>query len=73
MEALATLCLLLLEKRKGANTAESMLDAYRGNLLEKSQNGQTVESAGPLTFGSRLEIRRSRRPTAPSPTVKAPG
>jgi len=63
MEALAnTSALLYLEKRKGANTAESMLDAYRGNLLEKSQNGQTVESAGPLTFGSRLE--NSQEPSA---------
>jgi hypothetical protein len=56
MEALAnTSALLYLEKRKDVHSADLMLDAYRGYLLEKGPNGQTVESAGPLVFGSRLE------------------
>jgi hypothetical protein len=56
MEALAnTSALLYLEKRKGAHSAELMLDTYRGQLLEKSPNGQTVEATGPVTFGPRLE------------------
>jgi hypothetical protein len=56
MEALAnTSALLYLEKRKGAHSAELLLDNYRGQLLEKSPNGQIVDAAGPVTFGLRLE------------------
>jgi hypothetical protein len=63
MEALAnTSALLYLEKRKGAHSAEVMLDTYRGNLLERIPNGQTVESTGPVTFGWRLE--NSQTPSA---------
>jgi hypothetical protein len=63
MEALAnTTALMYVEKRMGARSAELMLDTYRGLLLEKGSNGQTVESAGPVVFGMRLES--SLAPTA---------
>jgi hypothetical protein len=55
MEALAnTSALLYLEKRKGAHSAELMLDNYRALLLQKSPNGPVEDCAGPLTFGPRL-------------------
>ena len=63
MEALAnTSALLYIEKRMGAHSAEAILDTYRGLLLEKAPNGQTVESAGPVVFGLRLDS--SLAPTA---------
>ena len=56
MEALANYsALLYLEKRKGARTLETVLDEYRGNLLEKQASGETVDSAGPIVLGTRLE------------------
>ena len=56
MEALAnTSALLYLEKRKGARSAELLLDSYRGYLLEKGPNGLPVDAAGPVTFGPRLD------------------
>ena len=56
MEALANAsALLYLEKRKGAHSAELLLDSYRGSLLQKGPNGQTVDSTGPVVFGLRLE------------------
>ena len=56
MEALANYsALLYLEKRKGAHAMESVLDEYRGTLLDKTEKGQTVESAGPIVLGIRLE------------------
>jgi aminopeptidase N len=55
MEALANVsALLYLEKRKDLRSAETMLDSYRGLLLEKGPNGQIADAAGPLTFGPRL-------------------
>jgi hypothetical protein len=55
MEALANAsALLYVEKRKGAHSSEVMLDSYRGQLLEKRPNGQTVDAAGPVAFGTRL-------------------
>jgi hypothetical protein len=63
MEALANIsALLYIEKRMGAHSAELMLASYRGLLLEKGPNGQTVESSGPVVFGPRLES--SQAPTA---------
>ena len=32
-----------------------MLDSYRNELLAKGESGQTVESAGAIVMGSRLE------------------
>jgi len=63
MEALAnTSALLYIENHKGAHSAELLLDSYRSYLLEKNGAGQTVESAGPIVFGPRLE--NSQQPSA---------
>jgi hypothetical protein len=54
LEALANYsALLYLEKHKGTRAMDSVLNDYRGNLLA-SQNGRTVESAGPIALGVRL-------------------
>jgi hypothetical protein len=56
MEALANYsALLYLEKRKGSRAVETTLEQYRGRLLDKRQDGNTVESLGPITWGTRLE------------------
>lgn len=56
MEALADCTAqLYLEKTRGAQASELILDEYRQALLAKNQNGQTVESAGPIALGPRLE------------------
>ncbi len=55
-EALANYSALLwVEKRKGPKAVESVLDGYREHLLAKRPDGRTVESAGPITWGTRLE------------------
>jgi hypothetical protein len=55
MEALANYsALLYLEKRKGARPLESVLTVYRDHLLTKDRDGTTIESAGPIVWGSRL-------------------
>jgi len=56
MEALANYsALLYLEKTSGAHSVDTMLDTYRSELLAKGENGQLVDSAGPITMGMRLE------------------
>ena len=56
MEALANYsALLYLEKTKGPHELETLLENYRVALLAKSQNGQTVDAAGPIVLGTRLE------------------
>ena len=56
MEALASYSsLLYLEKIKGQRPVDAMLDSYRDNLLAKGTNGDTIESAGPIVLGGRLE------------------
>jgi hypothetical protein len=56
MEALANYsALLYIEKSKGPRSMELMLDTYRDRLLLKNEAGQTVESAGAIVLGSRLE------------------
>jgi len=56
MEALANYsALLYLEKVHGERAMDTMLDQYRSELLAKGENGQPVESAGPITMGSRLD------------------
>jgi hypothetical protein len=56
MEALANYsALLYIEKSKGARSMDLMLDTYRTRLLAKNEAGQTVDSAGPIVLGSRLE------------------
>lgn len=55
-EALASYsALLFLEKKKGAKATEHVLDGYRDHLSEKNADGRTIESAGPITWGGRLE------------------
>jgi hypothetical protein len=47
--------LLLLERRKGVKALDAVLDDYRTHLLTKTDTGRTLESAGPIIWGSRLE------------------
>jgi hypothetical protein len=55
-ESLASYSALLwLEKKKGVKAVESVLDEYRNQLLQKGPDGRTVESAGPIMWGGRLE------------------
>ena len=54
-EALANYtALLILERRKGARALENVLAAYRDGLARTAANGQSLESAGPITWGLRL-------------------
>jgi hypothetical protein len=56
MESLANYsALLYIEKSKGAKSMDTMLESYRTALLAKNQEGVTVESAGPIVLGPRLE------------------
>ncbi|MGA3187483.1 MAG: M1 family aminopeptidase [Bryobacteraceae bacterium] len=56
MEALANYSAMLwLEKRSGPKAVESVLDDYRTRLLSKDAEGRTVESAGPIVWGMRLD------------------
>lgn len=55
LEALASYSSLLwLEKKKGPKAVETVLDDYRERLLTKDTEGRTVESAGPIIWGTRL-------------------
>jgi aminopeptidase N len=55
-EALASYsALLYLEKKKGTKAMEDVLADYRDHLLEKDTGGPSIESAGPITWGQRLE------------------
>lgn len=54
MEALANYSAMMsLEKRKGRRALDSVLDEYRNNLLAKVGD-KTLESAGPIIWGTRL-------------------
>lgn len=55
-EALANYtALMLVERRRGARAMEGILEDYRAELLrEAGEPKQTVESAGPITWGARL-------------------
>ena len=56
MEALANYsALLYLEKSKGRQAMETLLNSYRAALLEKGDGGETVESSGPIILGPRLK------------------
>ncbi len=60
MEALANYtALLALEKRRGARAFQSVLDEYRDNLSNRDDEGRTIESAGPIAWGTRLVSSRS--------------
>src|SRR5579883_1467378 len=55
-EALANYsALLYLEKKRGAKAMQDVLEDFRDLLMRKTQNGNTLESAGPITLGYRLE------------------
>ena len=47
--------LLLLERNKGVKALDTVLDDYRTHLLTKTEMGHTLESAGPIVWGYRLE------------------
>ncbi len=47
--------LLLLERKKGVKAMDDVLDDYRTHLLSKTDAGRTLESAGPIIWGYRLE------------------
>jgi hypothetical protein len=54
MESLANYsAMLALEKRKGRRALDSVLDEYRNNLLTRTED-KTLESAGPIIWGTRL-------------------
>lgn len=56
MEALANYsALLFMEQRKGPRAVDLVLEDYRLKLLSKGPDGQTVESAGPVIQGTRLD------------------
>ncbi len=55
-EALANYSALLwLEKKNGAKAVDAVLDDFRTRLLTKDEDGRTLESAGPIVWGLRLE------------------
>jgi len=59
MEALANYSSLLwLEKKKGTRAMEASLEGYRDDLTRVGVSGTPVESAGPITWGFRLESAR---------------
>ncbi|MCX6619932.1 MAG: M1 family aminopeptidase [Acidobacteria bacterium] len=60
MEAFANyMAMLYLEKKRGTRFVDSVLDFYRRHLLEKTRDGRTLESIGPITWGTRLETSAS--------------
>jgi Peptidase family M1 domain len=62
MEALANYsALLYLEKRRGTHSMQLMLENYRDALLARNESGQTVDSAGPIVLGTRLESSQEPR------------
>lgn len=55
MEALADYsALMFLEKKKGVRALDAVLERYKSHLLMKSEDGRTIESQGPITWGVRL-------------------
>ncbi len=56
LEALSSYSALLwLERKKGPKSVDNVLDSYRDHLLAKGEDGRTVESAGPIIWGTRLD------------------
>lgn len=47
--------LMYLEKKRGVKAMEDVLEDYRDLLLKKDSTGSAAESAGPITWGFRLE------------------
>ena len=62
MEALASYsALLFIEKRRGSRVLDELLEEYKAHLLSKDEQGRTLESAGPVTWGARLLSSQSPR------------
>jgi hypothetical protein len=47
--------LMFLEKKRGVKAMEDVLEDYRDSLIGKDTSGAVTESAGPITWGFRLE------------------
>jgi hypothetical protein len=47
--------LLMIEKKKGEAAVNAILADYRSHLLAKLETGRTLESAGPISWGFRLQ------------------
>ncbi|HEY7333340.1 MAG TPA: M1 family aminopeptidase [Bryobacteraceae bacterium] len=47
--------LLYLEKRRGSKAMRDVLEDFRDLLVQKAKDGNSVESAGPITLGYRLD------------------
>jgi peptidase M1-like protein len=47
--------LLWLEKKNGTKVVDEVLDDFRARLLAKGEGGRSLESAGPIVWGTRLE------------------
>ena len=61
MEALANYsALMLLEKKRGPEALAAVLDFYRNDLLARDEEGRTMDSAGPIIWGPRLNSSRAR-------------
>jgi len=60
LEALANYsALMYLEKHKSGRALESVLSQYSEDLLRTKEGGRTVESAGPIALGYRLETSQN--------------
>lgn len=60
LEALAHYSALLwLEKKKGSKALEDVMADFQADLLKTGADSPTVESAGPLTWGYRLEASKT--------------
>jgi hypothetical protein len=60
LEALAHYSALLwLEKKKGSRALEDVMADFQTDLLKVGDDSQTVESAGPVTWGYRLEASKT--------------
>lgn len=60
-EALANYsALLYLERKKGAKALDDLLDLYREHLVAKDEDGMPVDSAGPISLGTRLRSSKSQ-------------
>ena len=60
MEAMASYsALLYIEKTKGPRFLDMLLDEYRSSLLRKTEASATIESAGPIVLGPRLETSQN--------------
>lgn len=60
MESLANYsALLYLEKKYGKGQIDTLLAEYRDRLTSKGEGGETIESTGPVVWGSRLQQTRA--------------